>query len=298
MDFKNTENQLIKTIPVKIKKGKTRINNYDINYVRAGKGEPLLLIHGGNIGWGQWYPNIDTFSKFFDVYALDLPGAGRSTRVNFSKLDLEKDFVEIVEKFIKIHGFKNLNIIGSSIGGWIALKLALRKNTSLKKIILVDCIGFTNHIRFADRIIGIKPFAQLLSKTALKATQDNKKIESFMRGVFYNKSADIRREFISYFYETMDSSHNLLLISRLSSFWGIRREFKLERELPKIKNEILVIWGEKDKLMPPEKCYKNIKLIPKAKIEIIKNAGHIPSIEKSNEFNKLVIDYFKPGLWT
>lgn len=293
MNFKNTENRLIETIPVKLKKEKTRINNYDINYVTAGKGEPLLLIHGGNIGWGQWYPNIDAFSKFFRVYALDLPGAGRSTKVNFSKLDLEKDFVEVVEKFINIHGFKNLNVIGSSIGGWILLKIALRGNTKLKKLVLVDCIGFTNHMRIADRIIGIYPLATLLSKTVLKPYRENRNIEKFLRDIFYNKSLPIRKEFTDYFYETMENSHNLLLISRLSSLWGIRKEFILERELPEIKNEVMIIWGEKDKLLPPNQSYDNFKLIPKVQIEIMQDAGHIPSIEKSKEFNQLVVKFLK-----
>jgi len=290
---KDTENNLMNSIGVSLQKGSIKIGPYDVNYVTAGKGKPLLLLHGGNIGWGQWYPNIAPFSKYFRVYALDLPGAGRSTKIDFSKLDLEKDFVITVEKFIQAKNLQKPNILGSSIGGWIALKLAFRRNNDLNKIILVDCIGFTDHMRLADRIMGITPIARLLTKTVFKPTPQNKNIEIFLRDVFYNKNLDIRREFIDYFYETMGTSHNLLLISRLSSFWGVRKEFELRNKLPKIKKEVMIIWGAKDKLMPPDKCYDNFQLIPNAQIEILEGVGHIPSLEKSEKFNELVINFLK-----
>lgn len=289
----DTEENLIKSLDTEVKKETIKLGSFNINYVVSGKGQSVLLLHGGNIGWGQWYPNISELSKHFKVYALDLPGAGRSTIIDFSKLDLETDFVNVVEKFVSTLGLRNLNIVGSSIGGWIAAKLAIRKNPSINKLVLVDSIGFTNYIRLADRVIGIYPLAKLLTKTILKPDRENKKIEQFMRSVFHNESTEIKPEFIDYFYETMSNSHNLLLISSLSSFWGLRKEFQLKELLPKITNQTLILWGEKDKLMPPDKCSTGFKLIPNAKVQIINKGGHIPSIEKSAEFNKYLISFLR-----
>src|SRR3989344_8879229 len=93
-------------IPYKIKK--IKIGKYLINYFEAGPpageagaGKPLVLIHGGNIGWGQWYPNIPELSKHFKIYAIDMPGAGRSSKLDYAKLSFEKDYFEILSKFLQ-----------------------------------------------------------------------------------------------------------------------------------------------------------------------------------------------------
>src|SRR5258708_17175263 len=122
----DTEKKLIQTIPTKVDVHQLNIQKYLINYIQAGQGPSLLLVHGGNIGWGQWYPNIAELAKYFKVYAMDLPGAGRSSRVNFKNLDPEKDLVEVVEKFINNLELKKVNVVGSSVSGWIGLKLALK----------------------------------------------------------------------------------------------------------------------------------------------------------------------------
>src|SRR5205823_1620990 len=109
-----------------------------------------------------------------------------------------------------------------------------------------------------------------------------------LRDVFYNKKLALKKEFIDYFYETMKTSHNLLYISRLAQ---LRNKIQLEKELPKIKKKILIIWGKDDKLMPLEKNADNFRLLTNSQIKIIEHAGHIPSIEKSEEFNKAVISF-------
>lgn len=289
----NTERELIESIKVNIQLKQLEVNSHLINYAISGEGPPLLLIHGGNIGWGQWYPNIPELAKHFKVYAIDLPGAGRSSRINYAFLDLEKDLVDLVDRFIKILGLGKISILGSSIGGWISLKIALRCGPDLDKLILTNCVGFTDFVRTSDKIIGIYPLAFILSKTILKPYRSNKNIEKFLRDVFYNKNLDLKREFIDYFYETMRTSHNLLFISRLSSFFGMRKEFFLRNDLPKVKNKTLIIWGNKDKLMPVDRNQENFSLIPNSEVRVIRDAGHIPSIEKSSEFNKLVIDFLR-----
>lgn len=285
----NTENVLAKTIPTKIDIKSIKIDNYDINYAVTGEGKPVVLIHGGNIGWGQWYPNITAIAGKFKVYAIDLPGGGRSTKIDYANLDMEKDLVETVNKFIKELKLIKPHIIGSSISGWIALKLAL-KNKNIGKIVAIDSIGFSNYTRPQDKIIRIYPIAKFLTNTILKAKRTNKNIEMFIRSVFYNSKLSLKKEFIEYFYETMSQSHNLLFISKLTS--KIKETF-LADELSKIKNEILIIWGKNDMIMPLKKSEQNFKKIPKAQVVVIENAGHFPSLEQSLQFNKEVLRFLK-----
>lgn len=286
----DSEKKLQNTIKAKTEIHKIKIGKYSINYITAGSGKPLILIHGGNIGWGQWHPNIEALSNYFKIYAIDLPGGGRSTPVDFSKVDLEKDMVDTVAQFISELNIKNPSIVGSSIGGWITIKLALRSSIKLNKLILVDSFGFSNYLDIKNKIIGTYPLAKFLSKTLLKPSDKNKNLEKFLRDVFYNKNISLKQEFIDYFYETTKSSHNLLFISRLSKMQA-KGELTLQKELKNVKNKTLIIWGENDKLMPIEQYNSFFNLIPGSDVHVIKKAGHIPSIEHPEEFNKTLIDF-------
>ena len=67
----NSEYNLAKIVGTGLKIHQVKINSYTINYITMGKGEPVLLLHGLNIGWGEWYPNIAALSKQFTVYAVE-----------------------------------------------------------------------------------------------------------------------------------------------------------------------------------------------------------------------------------
>jgi pimeloyl-ACP methyl ester carboxylesterase len=274
---------------------KVEINGHLINYATAGSGEPLLLLHGGNIGWGQWYPNIPELAKHYRVYALDLPGAGRSSRIDFAKLDLNQDLVEVAEKFIALKGLRRSVVIGASAGGWIAAQLALRDPEIISKIVLVDAVGLSGHFSFTDRVLSFYRLMKFVSKTLLSPERENRRVEAFLRGAFFSAAHPLRQEFIEYFYETMRDSHNLLFISRLAQH-VVKGDLALMPELPKIKSEALIVWGEQDRLMPLEKCQPNFSLLSRAKVSVIKNAGHMPSLEKPEEFNSAVIAFLQNGI--
>jgi pimeloyl-ACP methyl ester carboxylesterase len=285
-----TEQRLANSLGVDFAIKQIPIGNYQINYLVAGKGDPLLLIHGANFGWGVWYPNIPELSKHFTVYAIDLPGAGRSSRINYAKLDLQRDLVDVVEQFISANQLENAHLVGFSVGGWLTMKIALLHAERKNKLIIENSVGFTDYMGRSDKIIGIYPFAKLIAKTILIPKRKNKNIEKFLRGIFYNHDLVLKSEFIEYFYETMKSSHNLLFISRLTA---LTRQFSLTNELTRVKNEILIVWGTKDKIIPLHKNRAYFTLLSNSRIKIMKEAGHIPSLEKPQEFNKALLEFLR-----
>lgn len=286
----NTEQALIEAIGLTINIDQLIINGYQINYATVGNGPPMLLIHGANFGWGVWYPNISAFAKKFTLYLIDLPGAGRSTRLDYKKLDPEKDLYAIVNQFIKILNLHDLVVLGCSIGGWLAFRIALENPDRVQKLIIENSVGFADYMNFNDKIIGFYPLAKLISMTILKPKRSNKNIEKFLRGIFYNKELELKPEFIDYFYETMSTSHNLLFISRLIT---LNSEFLLQEKLKNIFQPTLIIWGRQDRIIPLEKNYRNFQLLPHQTTQVINHAGHIPSLEEPSEFNKTVLAFLR-----
>lgn len=282
------EEKLAQAIDADIKIKQIQIDKFLINYIVCGVGPPLLLIHGANIGWGMWFRNIKELSKNFTIYAIDLPGAGRSSKMDYSQLDPERDMLQIVNKIIDSLKLENFNILGASIGGWIALRIVMSHPEKINKVILSNSVGLANYMGLSDKIIGFYPFAKFISQTILRPVRNNKLVEKFLRGTFYNKKLFLPEEFIDYFYETMAASHNLLFISRLTQ---LTKRLILEDYLSKINNRTLIIWGENDQIMPLKKNLTNFNLIPNISVEIMEQSGHFPSIEQPDEFNKVVENF-------
>lgn len=265
------------------------INGRSINYIRAGSGAPLLLLHGGTFGWRMWYKNIPDLAKYFTVYAMDLPGAGYSSPLNYRTMDFKKDFLDVTTGFIEQAGIAGTHVIGHSFGGWIAATIAAENAAHIGKLVLTDSVGFGNRAAPPDFLISFYPFAQFLSKTILRPAEQNALLEKILlRGPFYNKDTELAPEFIRHCSVIMRKHHNLLFISRLIAR---RKELDLRDVLSKITNTTLIVWGERDPIIPLKQCALNFTRIPNAKTEILPDTGHVPPLEASNRFNTLIMDF-------
>ncbi len=283
-----TEEALAGSLGIQYTISRVAIGRHEINYLRAGQGAPLVLLHGANFGWGVWYPNIPVLAKHFTVYAVDLPGAGRSSRVDYRTLDPALDLYDVVVQWMNRLGITGADVIGCSIGGWIAMKLALEHAEMVKRLVILNSVGLANYMGRGERMIGLYSLANIIAKTVLRPTRNNKNIERFLRGIFYNKNIELRPEFIEYFYETMATSHNLLFISRLTA---LEDTFLLENELPRISQPTAIIWGKNDHIIPLEKNQASFSRIPRVEISLIENAGHIPSLEQPAAFNEQTLAF-------
>lgn len=287
----NHEEKLMKTIKTNINIKKCKVGKYVINYAVAGSGKPLLLIHGSNIGWGQWYPNFEFLAKYFKVYALDLPGSGDSSRVNYLKMEVDS-YVTTVEEFIKINKLNEVNIVGHSFGGFIAAKLLLNKENIINKVVLVDTMGFTDFIANNQKMVTIYPLVKLIASTVMRPNRDN--VLKILNSAFYTTPI-LRKEFVDYYFSALSKtplSHPFFFMNSLTDFCKIKKEVVfMKKDLMNIKRPILALHGESDRIISINKIYSMIKLIPNIQLKIIKGSGHVPSIEKSDQFNKLVANY-------
>jgi len=293
MHTEKTEKDLADSLNVPYEICSTTINKFKINYIVAGAGDPVLLIHGGNIGWGQWYETIPELSKNYKVFAIDLPGSGRSSKVDYSLIDTEKDFVEVVEKFMSSIITKPVHLVGNSFGGWIAIRLSLLRPKLVSSLILSDSIGFTSSIGIIPRILSLPFLAQVLIKTVLHPRRSNNNIYKFLEGVMYNKAFVILKEFIEYFYVSMQRSHNLLFLTSLTSPFGFRKELLIMDKLKHLKVRTLIIWGKYSSALPLKNSIGNFSKVRDCTVEIIDKSDHMPFIERPDEFNKKLLSFLQ-----
>lgn len=292
MNFAAAEAGLIKIIPTDIAHGNVAIGKHQIHYVKAGSGPDLVLVHGINMGWGQWYPNIAALAEHATVYAIDLPGAGQSSLLAPEDSRFSMEVVAVIEEFIKKMGLKNPDLMGHSIGGWAILMVALRKKVAMRKLILASPLGFSTKTPAKYRPIGFRPAALILSKTAMKPSPKNMK--DFATSVLYNKEI-LRKEFVDYYAAALEEyghSHPFLWINRFSGVFHIRKEFVLLDQLSAIQQPTLIAVGKNDTIIPPSKeNMKAFRLMPNSVVMVFAESGHVIPTEESVIFNNAAIQF-------
>ena len=279
MNKENYRQLLIDKIEGLVEQREVIIGTIKTTYLVCGNGEPVIFLHGAGAGAVTWYPSINTISKNFQVVAPDIVGYGESdkpdapyNRPYFSKW--LKDFLKEL-KISKAH------IVGLSQGGAIALQFAIENPNMVNKLVLVDAAGLGAKVSFWPLIgtIWMNSFPSSI------ANRFNSR---------YILDKPINR----------DPNHSSYSIAVLK-YKGGQNAFKQgrgtavskisEELLKQIENETLIIWGKNDKLFSVEYGEAAAKIIPNAKLQIIPDAGHLPLMDQTEIFNKILDDFLKSG---
>jgi pimeloyl-ACP methyl ester carboxylesterase len=252
------------------------IDNVLIRYAdKNQKGFPLFLIHGLGGSIESWTNNIEFLSKKFRIIAFDLPGFGLSDKpkvsytINF--------YVNFLEKFIKILKIKHLFLIGSSLGGHIAIEFTMRNRTIVDKLILISPAGCLP-----------------------KSFKGTPSLKRYVKIVDAKSSNDINRILTSIDNSLVDRSYANIMYKRLSmpgakdafisALKGSANAPRYNNKLAKINTNMLLIWGKEDKMIPL-KYIRPFMEHGNSRIIIIENCGHRPHVENPKLFNKIVKDF-------
>ncbi len=253
---------------------KIKIKDININYTVNGEGENYLLLHG-------WGANIDLYNgitnhiaKYAKVYAIDLPGFGKSDEPQ-KGLSLD-EFVELVIEFIKKMGIEKINLIGHSFGGRLIIKMLNRKdlNFEIDKVILMGSAGIKHELSF-NKKMKIKTFK--IGKKILS----NKIVKKIFPGML--------DKFIS--ISGSPDYRNASLVMKECMKMAVNED--LTHLLPEIKNEVLLIWGENDTETPIEDGILMNKLIKNSGLVKIKNGTHFVFIEQTQYINNIIDAFIK-----
>lgn len=287
----SAETTLAETLGIRYRIEVERVNGHDINYLLAGEGPPLILLHGINIGWGQWYPNISALAEHFTVYALDLPCAGASDFIDHELITLERDFVGTVDAFIVKKDLIGAHLVGHSFGGWVALRVAGRGANNIGKVVAVCPLGLSDHLPRKFWPITIAPILSLLANVLLRPTKSN--VEKIIRTMLAPGSC-LTEEFLEYYFQSVDRkgirAHPFYFMHLCTDPLRMKDELRTTLQQAHLSNPTLILLGEKDPLLPVSRQI-GARSLPNATVRVLPNAGHVPGIESSALFNEAVTQY-------
>ncbi|MDO8429154.1 MAG: alpha/beta hydrolase [Candidatus Daviesbacteria bacterium] len=241
------------------------VNNQNVYFQKVGTGPDLIMLHG----WGQdvssFWGVLDGLKTDFTIWLIDLPGFGRSDLPQ--KPFTVSNYVSVINSFIEENKIKKPILLGHSLGGRIALKLAAHYPETIDKLILEDAAGIK------PKQDSLKPIFYLLAKI-FKVFPDIFKLKTRLR---------------HYFYSSLESDY-LTAGEMKETLTKILAE-DLTPDLSKIKTETLILWGEKDRAVPLKDGKKMYQLIANSRLEVIDEIGHFPHLEKPNLFIHYVKDF-------
>jgi pimeloyl-ACP methyl ester carboxylesterase len=236
--------------------------------VRVLRGEPdrpgappLVFLHGAG-GHTGWMPFLDELARDFRVFAPEHPGFGRSDDPPW--LDNIGDLAFFYLDFLAALGLDRVHLLGTSLGGWVAAELAVRNTARLASLTLIGAVGIPAGGRTIDDI-----FRMPVEENLRRFYADPARAEGRLAAM---ASIDMTL-----------AAKNRATVMRLA----YRPRFvnpDLAKWLHRIDVPTLLLYGDKDGLVPPEFGAAYRDLIPRSRLVVLKQAGHAPFDEQKDAF--------------
>jgi len=250
-----------------------RVHYYEAEPRVPGGGIPIVLVHGLGDRDEAWAPMLKRLKRAgFHVYAPDLLGYGRSPRPqdgDYSMGGQEK----FVYDFIQSLGLQRTDLGGWSMGGWIALKLALDHPELIDRVVVYDSAGTRFEINEPKKLF--EP----------QTTDDVQRLFSMMEPNAKPMPRFLQRD----------------LLRALQSYqWTIDRNLSsmtendlLESHLPSLSEPLLIVWGADDHLIPLTVGRQMHQLVPSSELDILVRCGHLAPNRCSSRAAAATADFLK-----
>ena len=253
-----------------------------VNYVDIGSGPVMLFVHGLGGSWQNWLENLPHFARTHRCIAPDLGGFGESEPVD-GDVSIER-YARSLCQLLEHLDVKSAVVVGNSMGGFIALELAIRYPQLVEKLVLVSAAVLWQEYRRAKPLVAFanategtlgRLIIDLQPRLALRPRLRQSALR--MGGIVapHRLSRELQRE--------------LILTARrtegfLPAFQALA-DYSLRDELEKVAAPTLIVWGKADPLVGVAHARELERLIPGARAVIYRGAGHVVMLERPEKFN-------------
>ncbi|MCW3095091.1 MAG: alpha/beta fold hydrolase [Chthonomonadaceae bacterium] len=262
-----------------------------IAYQVRGEGRPLVLVHGVGAGESsyEWRHNFDALSEHFRVYAIDLPGFGRSARRDIAyTADI---YVTALVDFMRDVVQESAYVLASSLSGAYAVKLAALRPELVERLVLLEPTGL-ERLRRPLPLLSSLAFGAFsvpaYGESIYNGIASRSYIESYLRQNLYVDPARVTPTLVDHYYRT---AHQPGGQYALRSFLSGLLCCDITEVYPEIQQPILVVWGRQAKVTPVEDARAFYEQNPNARLRIFENSGMLPHDEEAPAFNAAVTEF-------
>lgn len=260
---------------------------YRTRSIVAGRGTPVILLHGITGHAETWIRNVTALPAGFEVHAIDMLGHGLT-----EKADIEYSTAALGEHvlaYMTAQGIGAAYLVGQSLGGWVAGWIAVHHPDRVLGYVCVTGAGLevVDDAAKLTRKIGEKVGAATAKATGAPTRES---VRTRLEWLMYDKGA-VTDELVEARYRIYSDPEFMALSGRMvgqltgagGNAWTLTRE-----RLARISCPALVLWTRQNPTMPWEVGEETSRVIPGAQWYLMEEAGHWPQFEKPEEFNAVV----------
>ena len=259
-----------------------------------GEGPPLVFFHGFSDSADTWRAAMANLGRVDRrAVAVDLPGFGKASPLRPGKVLPQLDrFGEAVARYAAPDG--GAIVVGNSLGGCLALRLAERVELGLAGIVPVAPAGLDMAPWL--RIIEAHPIIQGLLQSPVPIPEGvlRAAVGAVYRRVAFHRPRAVDPKaiaaFTSHFADPRDVSR--YLSTGRTMFPELKDPFRLER----IDCPVLVVWGERDRMVLSKGAQRVVDALPQTRVELLDECGHCPQVECPDRFTALLLDFVSEGV--
>jgi len=248
-----------------------------VHYEAYGRGEPVILLHGWLGSWGYWLRTMETLKNQYRCYALDFWGFGDSGKRRSSYY--VNDFVGLVDQFMDRLGIEAAPIVGHSMGGTVAMALAIHKPERVRRVIVVGSPVVGNSLNIFLRLAGKPWIASIVWRLPVALNLGIKLFSPYVVKdwpEWYEMiTRDISRTTLEAFFSSIGSLH----------------ETDLRSQLPKVLAPVMGIYGVGDNVVHPNQANVISQQAAFSRIKMMLYSGHFPMLDEPQAFNEQLAEF-------
>ncbi len=255
----------------------------ETNYHEIGSGFPVLMLHGSGVGvsgYANWRYTMPEIGKRLRAIAIDMVGFGYSACPPDAQYSLDY-WVDHVIRFLDAMDIEKTHLLGNSFGGGLALAVTARHPERVENVVLMGSVGtrFTIPPAF-NAGHGYEPAIERMRTLLKNFTFFPDSITDEAVQLRYETS--IRPGYQSTFEKLFPGSREQKMIAMVTP----------DEQIAAINNEVLLIHGREDYVVPMETSERLFKLIPRSELHLFGQCGHWSHLDQAAHFNQLVVNFY------
>jgi pimeloyl-ACP methyl ester carboxylesterase len=254
------------------------------HFVEKGEGPPVILIHGFNFDLNTWIANIDAVAEHFRVFAVDLWGAGYSTR---QELDYGFAlFGEQILLFMDAMGIQRAHLVGHSMGGGTSITLGVHHPERVERLVLVGAVGVPRRLPLRGRLFMLPRIPEFL----MGLSSDFVRRKNLLDYWIHDPKSLTHEVFerMSRYQKIEGTTRASLEILRRNFFNTLDAEI---RALGDLDIPVLIVWGRHDRSVPLSSGEIMHRIIDGSRLEVLENASHLANFDRAEDFNRMLVDF-------
>lgn len=258
------------------------------HFVQKGdRGRPLVLIHGFGAGTYAWRNNIDSLAQHHRVYALDIKGFGLTAKPKDGRYNVMA-FSEHLRDFLDVMKLEKPVLVGNSMGGSIAIRVALQNSERVGALVLVDAAPLAFSLPRPPAVFNLN--ASRMQPELVRTLISKPFVEVCLKAGFHDPSR-VTPELVETYHRPIriDGAAEALIAM-------FQAPVEHETELPPLRSlhlPVLIVWGKYDHIIPLSVAQGLVQDIPGARMVVLEKSAHVPHEEEPDAFNTLVTRFIE-----